>query len=135
MSLPDKCPFCGAAIAVGDDGKKRVADLCVIFDCGSGFHELMDPIRTRSRACKAITRVTELEARCKRLEEAGDAIAKAASPFVLTEIEEGFDGDPVPMDSVGEDYEITYDSPPTAGDHVAMDLARKAWRNAKEAKP
>lgn len=66
MSLPDKCPFCGAAIAIGEDGKKRVADLIVIFDCGSGFDELIDPIRTRSRACKAITRVAELEAEAKQ---------------------------------------------------------------------
>lgn len=68
--------------------------------------------------------------RVKRLEEAGDALDKTAEPFVLDTIDED-----TPMSKVGEHYEITYDSPPTAGDHVAMDRARKDWRKAKEAKP
>ena len=68
--------------------------------------------------------------RIKRLEQAGDAMDKTAEPFVLDTIDED-----IPMSKVGEQYEIIYDSPPTAGDHVAMDRARKEWRKAKEAKP
>lgn len=71
-----------------------------------------------------------IEARIKQLEEAGDAMDKTAEPFVLDTIDED-----IPMSDVGEQYEITYDSPPTAGDHVAMDRARKDWRKAKEDKP
>ena len=68
--------------------------------------------------------------RIKRLEEAGDKMDETAEPFVLDTIDED-----TPMSKVGEQYEIIYDSPPTAGDHVAMDRARKQWRKAKEAKP
>ncbi len=72
--------------------------------------------------------------RIKRLEEAGSKLDKTADPFVLYSINEDFDEGPMPMSEVIEHYEITYDSPPTAGDHVAMDRARKDWRKAKEAK-
>ena len=71
-----------------------------------------------------------LAARIKRLEEAGDKMDKTAEPFVLDTIDED-----IPMSDVGEQYEIIYDSPPTAGDHVAINRARKDWRKAKEAKP
>ena len=91
MSLPDKCPFCGAAIAIGDDGKKRVADLIVIFDCGSGFDELIDPIRTRSRVCKDITRlaarVAELEALVREAEESNaNALARLSAAEATIEL-------------------------------------------------
>ena len=72
--------------------------------------------------------------RIKRLEEAGSKLDKTADPFVLYSINEDFDEGPMPMSEVIEHYEITYDSPPTAGDHVAIDRARKDWRKAKEAK-
>jgi len=74
--------------------------------------------------------VKELKRHINRLEVAGDAMDKTAEPFVLDTIDED-----IPMSDVGEQYEIIYDSPPTAGDHVAMDRARKDWRKAKEAKP
>ena len=77
----------------------------------------------------------DLAARIKRLEEAGDKMDETAEPFVLASIDADSDEGPIPMSDVGEQYEITYDSPPTAGDHVAMDRARKEWRKAKEAKP
>lgn len=84
-----------------------------------------------SRELRAIALdVRKMEERINRLEEAGDAMDKTAEPFVLDTIDED-----TPMSKVGEHYEITYDSPPTAGDHVAMDRARKDWRKAKEAKP
>jgi hypothetical protein len=72
--------------------------------------------------------------RIKRLEEAGSKLDKTADPFVLYAINEDFDEGPMPMSEVSEHYEITYDSPPTAGDHVAIDRARKDWRKAKKAK-
>jgi hypothetical protein len=71
----------------------------------------------------------------KRLEEAGSKLDKTADPFVLYAINEDFDEGPSPMSEVSEHYQITYDSPPTAGDHVAIDRAREDWRKAKEAKP
>ena len=79
---------------------------------------------------EGIEAVKELKRRIKRLEEAGDTMDKTAEPFVLDTIDED-----IPMSDVGEQYEIAYDSPPTAGDHVAMDRARKDWRKAKEDKP
>jgi hypothetical protein len=79
--------------------------------------------------------LSEVSERAKRLEEAGSKLDKTADPFVLYAINEDFDEGPMPMSEVSEHYEITYDSPPTAGDHVAMDRARKDWRKAKEAKP
>ena len=72
----------------------------------------------------------EMSSRIKRLEEAGDKMDETAEPFVLDTIDED-----IPMSDVGKQYEIAYDSPPTAGDHVAMDRARKDWRKAKEDKP
>jgi hypothetical protein len=89
----------------------------------------------------ACERIEELESqlraasnRIKRLEEAGDKMDETADPFVLYAIEENIDEGPIPMSEVSEQYEITYDNPPTAGDHVAIERARKEWRKAKEAK-
>lgn len=88
----------------------------------------IDYLRTANRQLREYAE--DAVAKIQRLEEAGDAMDKTAEPFVLDTIDED-----TPMSKVGEQYEIIYDSPPTAGDHVAMNRARKEWRKAKEDKP
>ena len=74
MSLPDKCPFCGAA------RKAYWPGVCYDYTCGTSIHTKRDARRNQSHTCKEAERATlaarvaELEERCKRLEEAGDAI-------------------------------------------------------------
>lgn len=80
MSLPDKCPFCGAGVHVMEDGKACKSQRWVEFECYTSIHAVA-PRPSRSPNCKdaerdtLAARVAELEARCKRLEEAGDAMA------------------------------------------------------------
>ena len=71
MSLPDKCPFCGS-FAELRNGEKWVG-----FTCITTIHAGHDARRMQSITCagfertRLLARVEELEARCKRLEEAG----------------------------------------------------------------
>ena len=84
MNFPDKCPFCGAGIVVMDDGEKLANNVCVSFTCATWIHESLDARRTQAYTCKErehhnlITRVTELEARCKRLEHLGSNLRLCA---------------------------------------------------------
>lgn len=83
MNLPDKCPFCGAGIVVMENGEKCVSENWVAFECITSIHAGQDIRRTQSRECETAerirltARVAELEARCKRLEEAGDVLQSA----------------------------------------------------------
>ena len=89
MNLPDKCPFCGAGIVVMENGEKCVSENWVAFQCITSIHVGQDIRRTQSRGCETnergrlTARVTELEARIKRLETAArdlylDCIASGA---------------------------------------------------------
>lgn len=89
MNLPAKCPFCGADIAVTKHGEKCVDEKWVAFDCVTSIHGGVPQFHWQSPTCKDLervqlrTRVTELEARCKRLETAArdlylDCIASGA---------------------------------------------------------
>lgn len=72
MNLPDKCPFCGAGVrAVKDANQRWVEFKCfsMIGDVGGEF-QYRSPICRHAELSAAKARVTELEARCKRLEEA-----------------------------------------------------------------
>ena len=119
------CPKCGASVSMYDTGGTPW------YACGSNG-------TFRSGSCvdrePVATQLREAQQRIKRLEEAGDRLDESAEPFILTSINEGWDEGPMPMSQVSEQYEITYDSPPTAGEHVAIDRARKEWRKSKEAK-
>ena len=81
MSLPDKCPLCCAHVLVGWDGKQRKSERSATFECHTSIYAGQAPRQTQSRWCEVrerqhlAARVTELEARCKRLEEAGDFMA------------------------------------------------------------
>ena len=81
MSLPDTCPFCGAEPYTTASGEQcRRGDRWVLFSCDTSIYAGQDLRRTQSRKCedaertRLAARVAELEARCKRLEEAGDAM-------------------------------------------------------------
>lgn len=75
----------------------------------------------------------KLQERIARLEKAGNYLDRAASKLAVTEISDIHDPDlMIPVDSVGEDYEITHYSPPTAGEYVALNTAIKSWRTAKD---
>jgi hypothetical protein len=75
--------------------------------------------------------------RIRRLQDAGEAMFKAAIPFPLDEIENISDvGDEMtPMRDVPAHVTIYYDDGPTAGDHSALSEAIAAWTQAKESKP
>ena len=74
MNLPDKCPFCGAGVRAVKDGNQRWVE----FECFSTIGDVGGEFQHRSPICRhaelnaAKARVAELEARCKRLEKAGD---------------------------------------------------------------
>ena len=74
MTLPDECPFCGSGIEL------RNAEKWVGFTCITTIHQGQDARRLQSATCaglertRLLARVEELEARCKRLEEAGDRL-------------------------------------------------------------
>ena len=81
MSLPDKCPFCGAGVLVLAGGFECKNGQCVTFDCRTWIHAgQTDERRTQSSTCedaeraRLAARVAELDARCKRLEEAARAV-------------------------------------------------------------
>ena len=82
MSLPDRCPFCGAGILVMAGGFECRNGRWATFDCRTSIHAGHAERMTQSRTCvdaeraRLVARVAELEARCKRLEEAGDAMAE-----------------------------------------------------------
>ena len=122
MNLPDKCPFCGAGVSATGYGSKR-SERWVSFDCFTQVFAC-DPRPTQSESCKSAerarlaARVAELEARCKRLEEAGDNMLEALYT-------------PEPPRC------MCHRSPP-CDDCVNYALARDAkqkWQQAKEAKP
>lgn len=81
MSLPDKCPFCGASVLVMEDGKECRSGSWVTFGCFTMIGNGIDGRKFKSRTCedaeraRLAARVAELEAHIKRLEEAGDAMA------------------------------------------------------------
>lgn len=82
MSLPETCPFCGTDPHTTASGNQcRGGDRWVLFSCGTSIYAAKDLRRTQSRKCedaeraRLAARFAELEARCKRLEEAGDAMA------------------------------------------------------------
>ena len=140
-TVPDKCPFCESPIMVhvgnllvSEDGAFATYKCRTIQDImwsDDQWKRTGQSDGCRKREVQLLTkRLDEARERIKRLEEAGDKMDETAEPFVLDTIDED-----IPMSDVGEQYEIIYDSPPTAGDHVAMDRARKDWRKAKEAKP
>ena len=124
MSLPDKCPFCGAGVLVMAGGFECRNGRWVTFDCRTSIHAGQAERRTQSRTCEdaerasLAARVAELEARCKRLEEAGNHMLEA----IYT---------PEPPRCVCDrsfpcDDCVNYSS--------ARD-AKQKWQQAKEAKP
>lgn len=78
MNLPDKCPFCGAGVFLMADGRvcKDPDGSWIVFSCDTALHAGQGIRRTQSRHCEKVerdrllARVAELEARCKRMEEA-----------------------------------------------------------------
>lgn len=109
MSLPDKCPFCGAGVALNYAGRQLISDTRVVYECQTVIVDAHDRHRWQSDQCEKSqkaqavdrvrdleARVAELEARCKRLEEAGDAIVD---------------------------------------EYMVVDPEKSAWKQAKEAKP
>ena len=124
MSLPQTCPFCGAGIAITADGMARMSQRRVEFGCGTNIGRVADARRFQSVECEVrertrlAARVAELEARCKRLEEAGNHMLEA----IYT---------PEPPRCVCDrsfpcDDCVNYSS--------ARD-AKQKWQQAKEAKP
>ena len=80
MSLPETCPFCGAGILVMAGGLECRNGRWATFDCRTSIHAGQAERRTQSRTCedaeraRLAARVAELEARCKRLEDAARAV-------------------------------------------------------------
>lgn len=73
--------------------------------------------------------------RIRQLTAAGDELWKISGSFVVREVDDLHGDHTIPVDSIGEDYEITPECPPTAGEHVRLDRALEQWTKAKEAKP
>ena len=76
MSLPDKCPFCGAEPYTTVSGEQcRGGDRWVLFSCDTSIYAGQDLRRTQSRKCedaertRLAARVAELEAREKQARE------------------------------------------------------------------
>ena len=74
MNPPETCPFCGSGSELRN-GEKWVGYTCI-----TTIHAGHDGRRLQSVTCAALertrllARLAALEARCKRLEEAGDAV-------------------------------------------------------------
>lgn len=81
MTLPETCPFCGSG------GEFKNPEKWVGFTCMTTIHTAQDARRFQSLICaglertRLLARVAELEARCKRLEEAGDALERDKQTF------------------------------------------------------
>lgn len=69
MTPPDKCPRCGAELIPPHKGSIRAE-----YQCGSDYY---DGVTYEGRTCTETQR-DALAARVKELEEAGDAMRKAA---------------------------------------------------------
>lgn len=80
MSLPETCPFCGS------EGDLRNGEKWIAYTCITTIHAGHDARRLQSATCaglertRLIARVAELEARCKRLEEALENVINAGKP-------------------------------------------------------
>ena len=61
--------------------------------------------------------------RCQRIKTASLELAKAALPFQVKTMTDLYSGDEIPIESVGDDYEVSYDSPPTVADCKRLNKA------------
>ena len=90
---------------------------------------LVESVKDRERerdhandtASAALAENTKLAERVKRLEEAkaaGISLMRAADPFFLNPDDEGDDG--ISIRQLDESARVTWDEPPTAGEHLAL---------------
>lgn len=95
MSLPETCPFCGSGVFTNFCGQNGWKETWVAYECHTWVFADRDRANNQSNLCisreraRLAARVAELEARCKRLEEAAREvyIDSIASDHPWTELE------------------------------------------------
>jgi hypothetical protein len=130
MSVPEKCPQCGAGLAASE---YAAAYRCGALVSSSGRFYNAGTCRSFSELRKPIYQeCDQLAERVKRLEEAGEELRKASRTFLLTHVDDD-DGneDAMSIDQVNPESAVQWEDPPSAGEHARLRNAINGWCKAK----